>query len=87
MADINKLGRYDILRVLGKARWAWYVGVDPNLERQVAIKTIRMQTLSPQAATEFEGGFARRRVLRRGCTIPTSSAVLIPATMGTPPSW
>ena len=34
-----------------------YAGVDPNLERQVAIKTIRMQTLSPQAAAEFEGRF------------------------------
>ncbi|MFO1263019.1 MAG: serine/threonine-protein kinase [Rhodoferax sp.] len=58
MADINKLGRYDILRVLGKgAMGVVYVGVDPNLERQVAIKTIRMQTLSPEAATEFEGRF------------------------------
>ena len=58
MADIKKLGRYDILRVLGQgAMGVVYAGVDPNLERQVAIKTIRMQTLSPQAAAEFEGRF------------------------------
>ena len=34
-----------------------YAGVDPNLERKVAIKTIRMQTLSREAAAEFEGRF------------------------------
>lgn len=58
MADRQKLGRYDVLRVLGKgAMGVVYAGVDPNLDRQVAIKTIRLQTLSPEAAAEFEGRF------------------------------
>ncbi len=58
MADRQKLGRYDIIRVLGKgAMGVVYAGVDPNLERQVAIKTIRLQTLSAEAAAEFEGRF------------------------------
>ncbi len=58
MADIEKLGRYDIVRVLGKgAMGVVYEGLDPNLDRQVAIKTIRVQSLSPDAATEYEGRF------------------------------
>lgn len=58
MSDIEKLGRYDIVRVLGKgAMGVVYEGRDPNLERKVAIKTIRVQGLSPAAATEYEGRF------------------------------
>ncbi|MES2582639.1 MAG: serine/threonine-protein kinase [Pseudomonadota bacterium] len=58
MADIEKLGRYDIVRVLGKgAMGVVYEGRDPNLDRQVAIKTIRVQSLSPNAAAEYEGRF------------------------------
>jgi len=58
MAEIEKLGRYDIVRVLGKgAMGVVYEGRDPNLDRQVAIKTIRVQSLSPEAAVEYEGRF------------------------------
>lgn len=58
MADIEKLGRYDIVRVLGKgAMGVVYEGRDPNLDRQVAIKTIRVQSLSAQAASEYEVRF------------------------------
>lgn len=58
MADIEKLGRYDIVRVLGKgAMGVVYEGRDPNLDRQVAIKTIRVQSLSAEAAVEYEGRF------------------------------
>ena len=58
MADIEKLGRYDIIRVVGKgAMGVVYEGRDPNLDRQVAIKTIRVQSLSAQAASEYEGRF------------------------------
>ena len=58
MADIEKLGRYDIVRVLGKgAMGVVYEGRDPNLDRQVAIKTIRVQSLSHDAAVEYEGRF------------------------------
>lgn len=58
MLDIEKLGRYDIVRVLGKgAMGVVYEGSDPNLDRRVAIKTIRVQSLTPQAAAEYEGRF------------------------------
>jgi serine/threonine-protein kinase len=58
MVDIEKLGRYDIIRVLGKgAMGVVYEGRDPNLDRVVAIKTIRVQNLTPEAALEYEGRF------------------------------
>ena len=58
MVDIEKLGRYDIIRVLGKgAMGVVYEGRDPNLDRVVAIKTIRVQNLTPEAAREYEGRF------------------------------
>ena len=56
--DIEKLGRYDIIRVLGKgAMGVVYEGLDPNLDRRVAIKTIRVQSLTPEAAAEYDGRF------------------------------
>ena len=58
MVDIEKLGRYDIVREIGKgAMGVVYEGRDPNLDRVVAIKTIRVQTLTPEAAIEYEGRF------------------------------
>lgn len=58
MDDIERLGRYNIIRVLGKgAMGVVYEGRDPNLDRAVAIKTIRVQSLSPEAAAEYEGRF------------------------------
>ena len=58
MGALEKLGRYDIIRELGKgAMGVVYEGRDPNLDRVVAIKTIRVQSLSPEAATEYQGRF------------------------------
>jgi serine/threonine-protein kinase len=58
MDGIQKLGRYDIIRVLGKgAMGVVYEGRDPNLDRVVAIKTIRVQNLTPEAAIEYQGRF------------------------------
>ncbi len=55
---LNKLGRYDLIRVLGKgAMGLVYEGRDPNLDRRVAIKTIRVENLSDEAATEYEVRF------------------------------
>ncbi|MDB5750799.1 MAG: protein kinase (serine/threonine-protein kinase)-like protein, partial [Ramlibacter sp.] len=55
---LKKLGRYELLRVLGKgAMGVVYEGRDPNLDRRVAIKTVRVENLSEEAAAEYEHRF------------------------------
>ena len=45
--QITKLGRYNVLGVLGSgAMGCVFEGVDPNLNRRVAIKTIKVENLS-----------------------------------------
>jgi len=56
--SLKKLGRYDLIRVLGKgAMGLVYEGRDPNLDRRVAIKTIKVENLSDAAAVEYEVRF------------------------------
>jgi serine/threonine protein kinase len=56
--SLKKLGRYDLVRVLGKgAMGVVYEGRDPNLERRVAIKTVKVENLSEEAAAEYESRF------------------------------
>ena len=56
--SLKKLGRYDLVRVLGKgAMGIVYEGRDPNLERRVAIKTVKVENLSEEAASEYEARF------------------------------
>ena len=56
--SLNKLGRYDLVRVLGKgAMGIVYEGRDPNLDRRVAIKTVKVENLSEEAAAEYEARF------------------------------
>ncbi|MDO9402971.1 MAG: serine/threonine-protein kinase [Polaromonas sp.] len=53
--SLKKLGRYDLIRVLGKgAMGLVYEGRDPNLDRRVAIKTIKVENLSDEAAADYE---------------------------------
>ena len=54
----KKIGRYDILGVLGKgAMGIVYEGHDPNIDRPIALKTILVQHLSDELANEFETRF------------------------------
>ena len=56
--SISKLGRYDVTRVLGKgAMGLVYEARDPNLDRRVAIKTIKVENLSPEASADYEARF------------------------------
>lgn len=56
--SLKKLGRYDLTRVLGKgAMGIVYEGRDPNLDRRVAIKTVKVENLSEEAAAEYESRF------------------------------
>jgi len=55
---LKRLGRYELLRVLGKgAMGVVYEGRDPNLDRRVAIKTVKVENLSEEAAAEYEQRF------------------------------
>lgn len=55
---IQHLGRYDIVRVLGQgAMGVVYEGRDPNLDRRVAIKTVRVVGMAANEVAEYEQRF------------------------------
>jgi serine/threonine-protein kinase len=60
MAEIKSLGRYKIKGVLGKgAMGLVYDGLDPRLDRRVAIKTIQTATLDEATAKHYAMRFKR----------------------------
>jgi serine/threonine protein kinase len=59
-AELKALGRYTIERTLGKgAMGVVYEGLDPKLNRRVAIKTILKSHLDPDTAKDYSMRFAR----------------------------
>jgi serine/threonine-protein kinase len=58
--ELKTLGRYTIERTLGKgAMGVVYEGVDPKLNRRVAIKTILKSHLDPDTAKDYSMRFSR----------------------------
>src|SRR5687768_2115180 len=59
-AELKTLGRYTIERTLGKgAMGVVYEGLDPKLNRRVAIKTILKSHLDPDTAKDYSMRFSR----------------------------
>ncbi len=59
-AELKTLGRYNIERTLGKgAMGVVYEGIDPKLNRRVAIKTILKSHLDPDTAKDYSMRFSR----------------------------
>ena len=61
MEELRQLGRYELTRVLGRgAMGVVYLGTDPKLGRQVAIKTIlKSQISDPDLEKEYSERFIR----------------------------
>jgi serine/threonine-protein kinase len=58
VAKLERLGKYEIRRVLGRgAMGTVYLAFDPDIEREVAIKTIRKDLIDPHVAAQYLARF------------------------------
>ena len=74
--DLKKLGKYDVVRELGKgAMGIVYEGFDPFIERTVALKTIQKSVLDPQDATDMINRFRREAQAAGRLTHPNIVAI------------
>lgn len=64
---ISNLGRYEIIEELGQgAAGIVYKAIDPLTNRNVAVKTINLQSLQPDEKLKYEAGFYQQaRAFRR----------------------
>jgi tRNA A-37 threonylcarbamoyl transferase component Bud32 len=76
MADISKLGKYEIRRELGRgAMGVVYEGFDPMIQREVALKTIRPDQLVGAHAKEILERFRREAQAAGRLTHPNIVAI------------
>src|SRR5512137_587923 len=76
MADVTKLGKFEIRRELGKgAMGVVYEGYDPAIQRVVAIKTIRAEQLEGEDAAEQVARFHREAQAAGRLTHPNIVAI------------
>src|SRR5688500_20315900 len=74
--ELKTLGRYNIERVLGKgAMGVVYEGIDPKLNRRVAIKTILKRHLDPDTAKDYWMRFSRAAQAVAGLNHPHTGQV------------
>ncbi|MEX0880792.1 MAG: hypothetical protein WEB59_09645 [Thermoanaerobaculia bacterium] len=60
----SKLGRFEISTVLGQgAMGVVYLANDPEIERPVAIKTVRPEAMRGESAREIEARFLKEAKL------------------------
>ena len=76
MSEVKKLGKYELQSVLGKgAMGVVYKAFDPNIERTVAIKTVRMDLVDPDLIEQFIGRFKNEARAAGRLTHPNIVAV------------
>src|SRR5260221_7819204 len=76
MAEFTKLGKYEIRRELGRgAMGVVYEGYDPNIERIVALKTIRADQLVGEHAADVIARFRREAQAAGRLTHPNIVAI------------
>lgn len=76
MRDPDQLGKYTIRRILGEGGMGIvYLGVDPDLNRPVAIKTIRRGLLQGRAGRELRERFRREAQAEGRMTHPNIVAI------------